>query len=55
MRITVTDVSRHAERVLAATAKPHGATVGRFTLTGIKVAKSAKTGAYGVTFRYHRR
>jgi hypothetical protein len=55
MRVSVTDVSGKARRVFTATSQPHGATIGHFTLTGIKIAKSAKTGAYGVTFRYRHR
>jgi hypothetical protein len=52
MRIAIIDVGSHARRTITATATPHGATVGRFTLTGIKVAKSPKTGTTGVTFHY---
>ena len=55
MRITVTDIEGRVSRTLVATAKARGAIVGRFALTGIKVAKHPKTGAYGVTFHYHRR
>jgi hypothetical protein len=55
MRVAITDVGGHAHRTITATTVPHGATIGRFTLTGVKVAKSPKTGAYGVTFRYHQR
>jgi hypothetical protein len=53
MKVAITDVNSHAARTILATVRPHGATVGRFTLTSIKVAKNAKTGAFGVTFHYH--
>jgi hypothetical protein len=52
MRVSITDVNSGARRVLTATARAHGAMIGQFTLTGIKLAKSAKTGTYGVTFHY---
>jgi hypothetical protein len=55
MLVTITDAGSQAGRTITATATPRGATVGRFTLTGIKVAKSPKTGTTGVTFHYRRR
>jgi hypothetical protein len=55
MRVAVTDVTGRAHRTIIATAVPHGAAVGRFTLTGVKIAKSPKTGTYGVTFHYRQR
>jgi hypothetical protein len=55
MRVAVTDVSGHAARTITATSRAHGAVIGHFTLTGVKLAKSPKTGTYGVTFHYHRR
>jgi hypothetical protein len=53
IKVTLTDVTGHTTRTVVASAKPHGAMVGHFTLTGIKVAKSA--GKNGVTFRYRHR
>jgi hypothetical protein len=55
MKVTVTDVNAHVGRTIVASARAHGATVGHFTLTGVKVAKNAKTGVYGLTFRYRHR
>jgi hypothetical protein len=55
MRVAITDVAGRTHRTITATTVPHGATIGRFTLTGIKVAKSPKAGTYGVTFHYQRR
>jgi hypothetical protein len=55
MRIAITDVAGRTHRTITATTVPQGATIGRFTLTGVKVAKSPKSGTYGVTFRYRRR
>jgi hypothetical protein len=54
MRLTVTDVGGATSRTITASATPHGATIGHFTLTGVKVAKSPKAGTYGVTFHYRR-
>lgn len=54
MNVVITDVDSHAARTIHATVRPHGATVGRFTLTSIKVAKNAKTGVFGVAFHYRR-
>ena len=54
MRVAVTDVGGGTSHTIIASATPHGATVGHFTLTGVKVAKSPKTGTYGVTFHYRR-
>jgi hypothetical protein len=55
MRVAITDVGGHAARTITVTAVPHGAVIGRFTLSGAKIAKSPKNGAYGVTFRYRHR
>jgi hypothetical protein len=55
IRIVVTDLRDHVSRTLTVTALPHAATVGRFTLTGIKVVKSPQTGAYGIGFHYRSR
>jgi hypothetical protein len=55
MRVAITDVRTRAARTIVTTAHPHGAVVGDFTLTGIKLAKNAGTGAYGVTFHYRHR
>ena len=55
MKVSITDVAGNAARTVVATVHPHGATVGRFTLTSIKLAKNPKTGAYGVGFRYRTR
>lgn len=52
MKVAITDVRTRAARTIVATARPHGAIVGGFTLTSIKIAKNPKTGAYGVTFHY---
>jgi hypothetical protein len=52
MRVSITDVAGHTARTITATAVAHGATIGHFTLTGVKVAKSPKSGTYGVTFHY---
>lgn len=54
MRVAITDVGAHTGRTITATSTPHGATIGHFTLTGVKIAKSPKAGAYGVTFHYRR-
>ena len=54
MRVAITDVGGGASRTITASATPHGATIGHFTLTGVKVAKSPKSGTYGVTFHYRR-
>ena len=54
MKVAITDVGGHVRRTITATTAPHGATIGRFTLTGIKVAKSPRTGTSGVTFHYRR-
>jgi hypothetical protein len=54
MRIAITDVGSHTGHRITATSRPHNATIGRFILTGIKIAKSPKAGAYGVTFHYRR-
>lgn len=53
MKVAITDVGSRTRHILTATTIPHGATVGHFTLTGIKVARSPKSGKYGVTFHYH--
>ena len=55
LRVAITDVNGHAARTITASSRPHGAVIGHFTLTGVKLAKSPKTGTYGVTFHYHRR
>lgn len=52
MRVAITDVAHRTHRTITATTVPHGATIGHFTLTGVKVAKSHKAGTYGVTFHY---
>jgi hypothetical protein len=54
MRVAITDVAGHASRTVTATTRPHGAVIGHFTLTAVKLAKSPKTGTYGVTFHYRR-
>jgi uncharacterized lipoprotein len=54
MRVTITDVAGRTARTITATTVPHSATIGHFTLTDVKVAKSPKSGTYGVTFHYHR-
>lgn len=55
MLVAITDVRGHTARTITATSTPHGAVIGDFTLTGVKIAKSPKAGTYGVTFRYHPR
>ncbi|GAA4494771.1 hypothetical protein GCM10023191_034480 [Actinoallomurus oryzae] len=55
MRVAITDVAGRTHRTITATTVPHGATIGDFTLTEIKVAKSPKAGTYGVTFHYRKR
>jgi hypothetical protein len=52
MKVAISDVHAKAARTIVVTTRPHGATVGGFTLTGLKVAKNPETGAYGVTFHY---
>jgi hypothetical protein len=52
MRVTITDVAGHTARTITATTVPHGATIGHFTLTNVKIAKSPKSGTYGITFHY---
>jgi hypothetical protein len=54
LKVAVTDVNGHVARTITASSRAHGAVIGHFTLTGVKLAKSPKTGTYGVTFRYHR-
>jgi hypothetical protein len=53
VKILVTDVSAHASHRLTASATPQSVTVGGFTLTAVKVSRSAKVARYGVGFRYH--
>jgi hypothetical protein len=55
VRMVVTDVRHHVSHKVTASATPHAVTVGRFRLTEIRVAKSPKTGASGVGFRYRAR
>jgi hypothetical protein len=55
MRVAVTDVGSHAARTITVTNRPHGALIGHFALTGVKLAMSPKTGTFGVTFHYRRR
>jgi hypothetical protein len=55
VRIAVTDVGGHASRTIIASATPQTATIGRFTLSAIKVSKSRKYLKYGVGFHYGRR
>jgi hypothetical protein len=55
MRVAITDVGGHTARTITATTRPHGAVIGRFTLSGVKVARSPRSGTYGVTFHYRRR
>lgn len=50
MKIIVTDLGSHASRLLTASPRPHGALVGRYRLTRIRVL--ARSGHYGVGFRY---
>lgn len=55
MKVAITDVRTRAARTIVATDRPRGAVIGAFTLTSIKIAKNAKTGAYGVSFHYRHR
>jgi hypothetical protein len=55
MRVAVTEVATHTAHTITATSRPHGVVIGHFALTGVKLAKSPTTGAYGVTFHYRRR
>jgi hypothetical protein len=55
MKVAISDVRTRAARTLVATVHPHGAVIGGFTLTSIKIAKNPETGAYGVTFHYRHR
>lgn len=50
--VVVTDVSGHVGRRITASATPQSVTVGHFTLTGLKVSRSAKLARYGVGFHY---
>jgi hypothetical protein len=50
MKIIVTDLGSHASRLLTVTTRPHGALVGHYALTRIRVV--ARSGRYGVGFRY---
>ena len=52
VKVVVTDVAGHAVRRITASAAPQSVTVGGFTLTGVKVGRSAKVGRYGVAFHY---
>jgi hypothetical protein len=53
MKIIVTDLGSHASRLLTVSTRPHGALVGHYALTRIRVV--AKSGRYGVGFRYRTR
>ena len=53
MKIIVTDLGSHASRLLTVSTRPHGARVGGYTLTRIRVV--ARSGRYGVSFRYRAR
>jgi hypothetical protein len=53
MKIIVTDLGSHAGRLLTVSTRPHGALVGHYALTRIRVV--AKAGRYGVGFRYRTR
>jgi hypothetical protein len=53
MKIIVTDLGSHASRLLTVTTRPHGALVGHYALTGMRVV--ARSGRYGVGFRYRTR
>jgi hypothetical protein len=55
MKVAITDVRTRAARTIVVTTRPHGAVVGEFTLTSVKVEKNAETGAYGVSFHYRHR
>lgn len=55
MRVAITDLAGHASRTITATTRPHGALIGNFALTAVKVAKSPEAGTYGVSFHYRRR
>lgn len=55
IRVVFTDVAGHASRRVDATAAPQAVTVGGYTLTGLRVAGSARAAAYGIAFHYRRR
>lgn len=55
IRVLVTDVAGHVTRSVDATTTPQAVTVGRYTLTGLKVARSRRTATYGIAFHYRRR
>ncbi|MEV5749016.1 hypothetical protein AB0L00_14460 [Actinoallomurus sp. NPDC052308] len=50
--VVMTDVSGHASRKITASATPQSVTVGRFTLTAVKLSRSVKLARYGVGFHY---
>lgn len=52
VKMIVTDVSGRASRRFTASTTPQSVKVGHFTLTGVKVSKSAKAARYGVGFHY---
>lgn len=53
MKIIVTDLGSHASRQLTASTRPHGALVGGYALTRIRIV--GNPGRYGVRFRYRTR
>jgi hypothetical protein len=55
IRVVFTDVAGHATRTADAAATPQTITVGRYTLTGLRAARSRRTATYAIVFHYRRR
>lgn len=55
IRVVLTDVAGHAARRVDATTTPQAVTVGRYTVTGLRVARSHHAATDGVAFHYRRR
>ncbi len=55
IRVVLTDVAGHATRTVNASTTPQTVTVGRYTLTGLKVAHARRAGVHGIAFHYRRR
>jgi hypothetical protein len=55
IKVAFTDVGSHARRTITATSTPRNLIVGHFALTGVKLAKSTSSVAYGVTLHYRSR
>ena len=54
IRVVLTDVAGHATRTVEAAVTPQTVAVGRYTLTGLRVARSRRAGVHGIAFHYRR-